>query len=320
MKNKFMLKLSRSVHTVGFAIQKKSPEILVGVGIVGAVASAVLACKATVKATKAAEEAHKQLDTINTAGETGQTASGEEYTEEDEKKDKIIVYTKTGIQFAKIYGPAVILGAASITSILASHHLMKKKNIALAAAYTAMDKAFKDYRGRVAERFGEAVEKELRYGIKAQEMETTVTDEDGKEKTVKETVPVAPAGFDPNKYSPYARIFDETHPSWHKDAEQNLYYLRIRQEQANDTLRARGHLFLNEVYDMLGFPRTKAGAVVGWVYDEDDPQGDNFVDFGLMDIRRQGACDFVNGFERAIILDFNCVGDILDQLATHQYL
>ena len=207
----------------------------------------------------------------------------------------------------------------SITSILASHNILKKRNVALAAAYAAVDKSFKDYRGRVLERFGEQVEKELRYGIKAQEIEKTVTDEKGKEKTVKETVNVAD-GIDPSKYSPYAKIFDETHPDWIKDAEQNMFYLKARQSQANDMLKARGHLFLNEVYDLLGFERTKAGAVVGWVYDTEHPIGDNFVDFGLFDIYKAKARDFVNGYEPAIILDFNVVGDILDYVATHQYI
>ena len=174
--------------------------------------------------------------------------------------------------------------------------------------------------GRVLERFGEQVEKELRYNIKAKEIETTVVDENGKEKKVKETVDVAGEGWDPSKYSPYARVFDEGHPSYMKDAEQNRFYLLARQAQANDRLKSRGHLFLNEVYEMLGFPLTKAGAVVGWIYDPKEPIGDNFVDFGIYEVCREKAVDFANGYERSFILDFNVVGDITDALATHQTL
>lgn len=185
---------------------------------------------------------------------------------------------------------------------------------------TAIDHSFKDYRKRVLDRFGEQVEKELRYNIKAQEIEETVVDAKGKEKTVKKTADVVDEGWDPNKYSPYAKIFDELHPDWMKDAERNMFYLKARQSQANDMLKARGHLFLNEVYDLLGFERTKAGAVVGWVYDPDEPIGDNFVDFGIFEIQRPKARDFVNGYEPAIVLDFNVVGDITNLIATHQYL
>ena len=317
-KNEIMKSMSGTLHKVGFQLQRKSPEILVGLGIIGAVTSAVLACKATTKAGKIIEEADDTISTIHQANERGVTNAGEPYSEQDCKKDLAVAYVQTGVKFAKLYAPAVLLGAASVTSILASHNIMKKRNVALAAAYAAVDKSFKDYRGRVLERFGEQVEKELRYNIKAQEIEETVTDGKGKEKTVKKTADVAEAGWDPSKYSPYAKIFDESHPDWRKDAEQNRYYLQALQAQATDKLRAQGHLFLNEVYDMLGFKRTKAGSAVGWIYDPKHPVGDEFVDFGMFEVQRAKAVDFVNGYERSFILDFNVVGDITSLLADHQ--
>lgn len=317
-KNEIMKSVSGTLHKVGFQLQRKSPEILVGLGIIGAVTSAVLACKATTKAGKIIEEANDALSDIHQANELGVTNAGESYSEQDYKKDLTITYVHTGARFALLYAPAVLLGAASVASILASHRIMKKRNLAIAAALQATDTAFKDYRGRVLERFGEQVEKELRYNIKAKEIDETVTDAKGKEKTVKKTVDVAEAGWDPSKYSPYAKIFDESHPDWRKDAEQNLYYLKALQAQATDKLRAQGHLFLNEVYDMLGFKRTKAGSAVGWIWDPKHPIGDDFVDFGMYEVRRPAAVDFVNGYERSFILDFNVVGDITSLLADHQ--
>lgn len=317
-KNEIVKSVNSTVHKIGFKLQRKSPEILVGLGIIGAVTSAVLACKATTKAGRIIEETTDTVNTIRQANEDGVTNAGESYSEQDYKKDLAVAYVQTGVKFAKLYGPAVVLGAASITSILASHNIMKKRNVALAAAYAAVDKSFKDYRGRVLDRFGEQVEKELRYNIKAQEIEETVTDGKGKEKTVKKTADVVEAGWDPSQYSPYAKIFDESHPDWRKDAEQNLYYLKALQAQATDKLRSQGHLFLNEVYDMLGFKRTKAGSAVGWIYDPRHPVGDDFVDFGMYEVRRAKAVDFVNGYERSFILDFNVVGDITSMLADHQ--
>lgn len=317
--NKIMSSASKALHRVGFQLQKKSPEILVGVGILGAVVSTVLACKATTKAGKVIDEAKKSIDTIHQANERGVTNAGESYSDQDCKKDLTVTYAQTGIKLAKLYGPAVVLGVASAASILASHNIMKKRNVAIAAAYAAVDKSFKDYRGLVLERFGEQVEKELRYGIKAKEIEETVTDSKGKEKTVKKTVDVAEAGWDPSKYSPYAKVFDEGHRDWRKDHEQNMFFLKALQAQANDMLKSRGHLFLNEVYDLLGFKRTTAGASVGWIYDERNPVGDNFIDFGLFEVRRPAVADFVNGYERSIILDFNVVGDITTMIPDHQY-
>lgn len=319
-KNEFVKSMSLTCNKIGFQLQKKSPEILVAAGIAGIIVSAVMACKATIKAQEFAEETKETLDEIHEAEENGITKAGNPYSTDDKKKDLAIAYIEAGKKYAKMYAPSILLGAASVGCIVTSHKLMKERMAAVAAALSATDKAFKDYRGRVAERFGEQIEKELRYNIKAKEIKETTVDEDGKEKKVKVPADVATVeGWDPSNYSPYARIFDETNPQWSKDAEANRFYLSARQHQATDMLRARGHLLLNEVYDMLGFPRTKAGAIVGWLYDPKRPElGDSYVDFGMYDIRRPSVADFINGHERSIILDFNVVGDILNSIEDHQ--
>ena len=306
-------------NRIGFKLQKKSPELLVIAGVVGVVVSAVMACKATTKAGEIMEETNKTLGEIHTATENGVTKAGKDYSDEDARKDLTITYIQTSVKYIKLYGPSVAMGAASITCILASHRILKKRNLALAAAYTTLDKSFKDYRGRVAERFGEQVEKELRYNIKAREVKTTVVNEDGKEKEVNDVKNVAPSGWDPSNHSPYARFFDQTHPAWMKDPEQTRFYLRALQAQANDRLKARGHLFLNEVYEMLRFPLTDYGQAVGWVYDIKHPKGDNFVDFGIFEVRRESDSEYGGDYVDGFILDFNTVGDITGDLATHQY-
>lgn len=316
-KNEIMKSVGLTFNKIGFQIQKKSPELLVAAGIAGVVVSAVMACKATIKASEVAEEAKETIDEIHEIEEKGITRAGNPYSIEDTKKDLTTTYLQTGVKYAKLYAPSVILGAASITCIVASHRVLKKRNIALAAAYTTLDKSFKEYRGRVMERFGEQVEKEIRYNIKAKEIKKTVVDETGKKEKVKEVVDTpAVDGWDPSQYSPYARRFDETHPNWTKNPEMNRFYLKARQAQANDMLKARGHLFLNEVYDMMGFPRTKAGAVVGWLYDPKRPElGDSYVDFGMYEI--QEGEDF-ESYVKSYILDFNVVGDITNDIADHQ--
>ena len=316
-KNEIMKSVGLTFNKIGFQIQKKSPELLVAAGIAGVVVSAVMACKATIKASEVAEEVKETIDEIHEIEEKGITRAGNPYSIEDTKKDLTTTYLQTGVKYAKLYAPSVILGAASITCIVASHRVLKKRNIALAAAYTTLDKSFKEYRGRVMERFGEQVEKEIRYNIKAKEIKKTVVDETGKKEKVKEVVAVpAVDGWDPSQYSPYARRFDETHPNWTKNPEMNRFYLKARQAQANDMLKARGHLFLNEVYDMMGFPRTKAGAVVGWLYDPKRPElGDSYVDFGMYEI--QEGEDF-ESYVKSYILDFNVVGDITNDIADHQ--
>ena len=301
--------VSYNAHRIGFKIKKASPEIMVVAGVVGVVTSTVMACKATTKVNDILEETRKQVDDVHNVLDSD-VVSEDEYTNDDAKKDLAIIYTQTGVKLIKLYAPSVIVGALSITGILASHKILKKRNVALTAAYATIDRSFKEYRGRVVERFGKELDRELRYNIKAQEIEEKTVDKDGNETVEKKTISVV----DPNMYSDYARIFDNGSMGWTKDPEYNLMFLKLQQNQANDRLRAQGYLFLNDVYDMLGIPRTKAGQIVGWIYDKENPVGDNFVDFGIYDIYNEKACDFVNGRERSIVLDFNVDGNILDMI------
>ena len=307
-KNEIMNTVSRSMHKIGFKLKKHSPEILIVAGAVGAVTSAVMACKATLKVNEVIDEAKDTIDAIHEAVEVGENKAGTVYTEEDGKKDLSLTYLQTGVKLAKLYGPAVILGTLSITAMVSSSVILKKRNVALMAAYTTLDKGFKEYRGRVIERFGKDLDRELRYNIKAKEVEETVVNEDGSTETVKKTVNVV----DPTSISDYAVIYDDGCTGWSKDPELNKLFLKSQERYANDRLKAKGHLFLNEVYDMLGVPRTKAGQIVGWVYDEKNPNGDNFVDFGMFDVHDDRKRDFINGYERNIILDFNVDGPIVD--------
>lgn len=313
--NRIITSATRTLNRVGFKFKKHSPEILVVAGVIGTVTSAVMACKATTKVNDILEDTKTQLEPIREADEKLESgkeltcADGSQYTKEDVKKDLAIVYTQTAVKFVKLYGPSVALGALSLGCIIGSHNILRRRNVALAAAYTAVDKGFKEYRGRVIERFGKELDQELRYNIRAKEFDEKVVDEkSGKERIEKKTVSIA----DPNTYSDYARFFDDGCNGWTKDPEDNLYFLKAQQNYANELLKNKGHLFLNEVYDMLGIQRTKAGQVVGWIYDEKHPVGDNFVDFGIYNMDIEKARDFVNGYERTILLDFNVDGNILD--------
>lgn len=310
-------KLENLTKHTSLKLEKYTPDILMGLGIIGAVASTVLACKATLKVKDILEEKNEQLETVNTVEKDALTDDTIDYSEEDGKKDRAIIYTQTGVKLLKEYAPAIGLGVLSIATIISSHNIMKKRNIALAAAYTAINTSFKKYRKNVVERFGKEIDKELRFGVKAVEVESKYTDKKGNEKTKKEKVKAVESPID--GISEYARFFDEcTSTEWRKDSEYNKMFLRRSQDYANEMLKHRGHIFLNEVYDMLGMPRSKAGQAVGWVYDKENPNGDNYVDFGLYDIHRlpihlkETKEAFINGTERSILLDFNVDGAIYD--------
>ena len=305
MKNK--TEIMKSVNGVAskavMKLKKHSPEILVVAGIAGTVVSAVLACKATTKVAEILDETKGTLDTIHEGMETG-AINGQEYTTDDGKKDTVVVYAQTGMKLAKLYGPAIILGTLSITSILASNNILRKRNVALGAAYAAIDKSFKEYRGRVIERFGDQVDTELKYGIKAKKFEEIEVDpETGKEKKVKKTVMVA----DPNLQSDYAVYFDSKSRNYETNPDYNRMFLKAQQAFANDKLQTRGHLFLNEVLDDLDLPRTPAGQIIGWT--KDGPDG--YVNFRIVEVERETED---GRHEPALLLDFNVEGNIWEKM------
>ena len=313
-KTQLMTNVTRAFHKAGFQLKQHSPEILIVTGAISTIAGAVMACKATLKVNDVLAEAKTNIDIIHESKEVGLTPGGANYTADDSKKDLAIVYTQTGVKLIRLYAPAALTMMTGIGFMLTSNRILHKRNAAIAAAYAAVDKGFKEYRGRVIERFGKEVDRELKYNLKAQEVDTTVTDENGKETTKKETVKVAGPGMP----SEFARFFDASCPDWHKNPEYSKQFLRLQQQLANDMLVSRGYLFLNEVYEMLGLRKSEAGQVVGWIYDPENPDhnGDNFVDFGMFDITREASRDFINENENVVLIDPNVDGVILDKAFT----
>ena len=278
----------------GLKLQKHSPEILMAAGITGIIVSTVMACRATRKLDYVIDEKHEEKIYVEDLYSEG------EIDHKEYQKNLTKVYVKTGLRIAKLYGPAVTLQIASIGCILGSHGIMKKRNVALMAAYKAVEQSFNDYRQRVIEEFGEEKDYDLKHGIQHEKVKV---DEDGK----KVTKILNKA--DPNTISQYARFFDAASKEWQGIPEYDLMFLKSQQNYMNDLLHARGHVFLNEVYDALGLERSRAGAVVGWILTKD---GDNYVDFGIFDGDRPRTRAFVNGTEENILLDFNVDGVIYD--------
>jgi Family of unknown function (DUF6353) len=285
---KLPVSLTRGFGRQILVLKKESPHIFFVAGVIGSITSTVLACRATLNLSVTLDKINKDLSEVKQTKEIGVENT---YTDMNYKQDLAYVYVKGGLQIAKLYGPAVIVGAASITALTGSHVQMQRRNAALMAAYAAVQRAYEDYRGRVREELGDEKELEIYHSAQVEVVD--------KKKI---------ASADPNTWSPYARFFDEYNKNWVKDPELNRLFVQCNQNYANQLLRARGHVLLNDVYDMLGMERTKAGMVVGWVIGK---TGDNFIDFGLYEARNSR---FVNGVERSILLDFNVDGVIYDQI------
>lgn len=286
---------TRSIGRSGLILKKYSPEILTGVGVVTGISAGVLAVRATLKAEPVLDRIRSDIQGVKELRDAGKLDNPQEYG-----RTLGIVYGLGAIELGRLYGPSITLGLASVSCVIGAHGIMRKRNAALVVAYNAIEKSFSEYRSRVVDAIGEEKELVIRRGILQEE----VTDEEtGKKKIV--------STFDPNGVSAYAKFFDEYNAQWSKTPEYNLMFLKNQQNWANDQLHARGHLFLNEVYEALSIPHTKAGAVCGWVVSGD---GDNFVDFGMYDVESDAAREFINGYERSILLDFNVDGVIYDKI------
>lgn len=278
--------------------QKHSPTILFAGGVVGVVATTVTACKATLKVEDVLKEHEVKKSQAKAVFES---VEHQKYTEKDYKQDMLVLHVQTVVKLTKLYAPSILLGAASIAMLTGSHNILNKRNAALTAAYTTVEKSFREYRERVVDEYGEDKDRELYFGVKS-ETELTEDKNGPKKKQVKK------AGGP----SMYAQWFDSQNENYSPQAEYNVLFLRGQQNYANQRLQAKGHLFLNEVLDDLGIKRVPEGQIVGWVLDAD---GDGYVDFGVFtDDGLNKFKDFILGVDGALLLDFNVDGPIWEKI------
>lgn len=292
--------ITRNITRRLLVLKKDSPHIFFAVGVVGTVASTVLACRATMKLNETLEDVQKDLiDTEESYAERYQ-ADRVPVTIRDEyisqyHRERQVVYLKGSLKVIKLYAPAAVIGVTSIGLLTGAHVQMNRRNAALMAAYTAVQEAYDKYRERVRAQLGEEREAELHHGI-----ETEIIKIDGKKQEIKI--------IDGHGTSPYARVFDNSNRRWQPDAELNRFFISCQQTFANDRLQRMGHVFLNEIYDALGFDRTEEGSVVGWLLNGD---GDNYIDFSTY--LSSGEL-FVDDMTAHILLDFNVDGLIYNKI------
>lgn len=289
--------LTRTVSRQALVAKKNSPDFMFGVGIFSVVAGTFFACRATLKARPVIDSTKEKISEVKEINQSKQHHPS--YSTGDYGKDLAYVYAMGAYDVLRLYGPAILLTGTGIAALTKSHNTLKERNASLTAAYAVISEAFEAYRSRVREELGEEKEIELYVGARKIEIE----DESGD--TKEEYV------IDEETLSPYARFFDESSSSFQKDAEMNRLFIECQQNFANNLLYARGHVFLNDVYDMLGLERSSAGAVVGWVLTDEVNSGDNYIDFGIYEIRNDS---FLKAWEPRVLLDFNVDGVVYDKI------
>lgn len=276
-------------------LQKASPKIMFSVGLVGTVAAGVMACRSTLKLSETLEPTEKLIQLAHE-----KAIADEDYANDEYQKDLIKLKVHTVLNVAKLYAPAVGAAVISIGLLTSAHVVQNRRAAAMSAAYATLKEGYDRYRERIIEKMGAEEEQKIRHGVRV--AEEIVEGKDGKPKTVKREYA--------SGLSPYAQLFTEGNQNWHPNPENNWFFLNAQRNYLNNKLNAHGFLFLNEVHEALGLPRTKEGQVVGWIAGEN--HGDGYIDFGIDSDRSDQVRDFMRGAEDSIWLDFNVDGAILD--------
>lgn len=295
--------LRKSFKKAQLTVRKHSPEILMVAGVIGTVAGAVMACKETLELEDVLDECKQEKMELEE-----QYAMCEEYSEDALKKDQVKLTIKQAAKIVKLYAPSVIMEVTSIGVIFASNDIMRKRNASMAAAYATLNSMYKRYRQNVIESYGEEVDKDMRFGVKHEKV--TEIDEDGNK--VKIDARIVDLDNTALAISDYSRFFQAGCKGFDASSGRyNLLYLKGIQAMFNNKLIADGYVMLNDVYRELGFDTIPEGWSIGWVYDEENPIGDNYIDFGLYEARNKNQ-RAVNDWEPVILMDFNVDGNLYE--------
>lgn len=308
-----MLNINSMVNKLGFWGRQNAPGLMIGGGLSFMLGGVILACIETMKMEEIVGEAQAEIEAIEDTLEKSET-----YTEEEAKSDKASVYLRTTGKTLVNYAPAIATEVLGTLLILKGANIYNNRYSIMSACAASAILDLKEYRDRTIERFGEDVDRELRYGIKSEEIKEKITDENGKTKVVKKTLKLTDGDEEVRPYD-YRRTFDHHNPYWDKDMDCNLFFIRSQQSMFNDKLKVEHHVFLNDVLQALGFQPTRAGQEVGWNYDPDNPSIDNFVDFGIYvtdEVERIpiGDGEFQETRNRVVKLDFNVDGSIINKV------
>jgi hypothetical protein len=296
--------LTRMAARATLEIKKNSPTILFVAGIAGVTTSTVMASMATLKLDKVVNDAQTRLLTINEADAFNELHPEKaiDFDGNSAVQMKAFIYMRLVLDLGRLYGPAIIVGVAGVACLTKSHNILMKRNAALTAAYVTLERTYKAYRAKVRESIGDDKEAELHYEVQKELHEKEALAVEGKKKKKGGTGP-----------SIYSRWFDESCSSFSISPEANVMFLHFQQRAANDRLKAKGFIFLNEVYESVGVPETEAGTVVGWTL---DGEGDNYVDFGIFNHHTDEVRNYVknDGTGAPILLDFNVDGPVSHKL------
>lgn len=277
-----------------FETKRKSPEICVAGAIIFGAGALVMTFVAARKMDKALEEPKAIINTAKSK------EISEKYTEEDKQHDITLGTVQLVWEGVKLFAPSALMALGSCACVLISHRKLSRRNAELAAANGILAKQVASLTKSLEDKVGKDEAYRLKYEDKLEEVEETVMDENGEEKTVKVKKPKA--GYEADDLG---RFFDEISSEWKKDPQYNFMTLRNIMFEFQERLKRDGVVFLNDIYERLGYEKTQAGYQYGWVYRKGvDPT--TVISFGPVVGDREKENQMVRENQRYIWLEFNC--------------
>lgn len=305
---------ARGIATAAKVFWKRNGSTIMIFGGSGAVVlGTFFACKSTLEVDKVLEKREQEKAKI----EAAHTQKLDGYSEEEYKKDLVRVKALTAKDMAVLYWKAGLCTVGGLAMITCGRNMMKREITTAVAVSAAIKKSFDEYRARAKAKLGEEEEAKLYYGVEEREETEVTVEEDGTkiEQTVKRYF--TPDGME--LPSPYARVYDQTHPNWKPTVSQVEGYFIMLQNNLNDMFymslgkRGSAQFFLNDAYAYSEFEKSKAGQFVGWKV-RTDGTTDNRIDLGVIDPKTKKLYPWQRQLyleKNRIIVDYNVDGNII---------
>lgn len=281
-----------------FYIKKNSPEILVGAGIATLIGSLVYTVIGTL---------NTGVEVTNAVCELDEIENDDSLMEEERRKKKHGIYIHAGLNIARNYAPAVTLATVSAGCLIGSNAIMRRRAFSLAAAYSALDTTFSDYRTRVINEYGEDVDKKMRYGLTTKEVEVEQIDEEtGEVVKTKATVTDADESATTVWYKRQYELSDGTvivNPNWQPNKDLNATFVLAQIAWFNGRLSRGEHVWQDDIYKELGIPvdgYRQEAHVLGWTPDKN---GEKYIKCRLYNKEESG--EFISNDDGDLLLAFN---------------
>ena len=221
---------SLPIKSIQKVIGRKSPTILTVLSIGGLLATVALAVYETPKVlTLIDDERHLR--------------------KEEDKRNNVEPQDMTKFEIVKlvwpIYIPAILMGTATIASIIASNTINTKRNAVLTGAYFLSETALKDYQAKVIETIGVNKAKLIKDSIA----------QDKVNKTKKDSKTIIMTG------NGDTLCFDTISGRYLRSS---MDKLKKAENEINHKLISEMWMSLNEMYDYIGLPHVDMGNAQGY--------------------------------------------------------